>query len=42
MAWLKTLKEEAIVKYGLESFYKSYVTWTNSKPDQQNKAIAWF
>jgi hypothetical protein len=42
MAQLKTIKEEAIVQYGLKSFYKSYMMWSKLKPDQKNKALAWF
>jgi hypothetical protein len=39
---LKALKEEALSQYGLKPFYKSYNNWSKLKPDQQDKALAWF
>ena len=43
LAQLKALKEEALTQYGLlKSFYKSYYNWSKLKPEQQNKALAWF
>jgi hypothetical protein len=39
---LKALKEEALTQYGLKPFYKYYNNWSKLKPDQQDKALAWF
>jgi len=39
---LKALKEEALTQHGLKPFCKSYDNWLNLKPDQQDKALAWF
>jgi len=39
---LKALTEEALTQYGFKPFYKSYNNWSKLKPDQQDKALAWF
>lgn len=42
LARLKTLKENVLTPVGLKAFYKSYSSWAKLKPDQQDKALAWF
>jgi hypothetical protein len=42
LARMKELKDDVLAPLSLKGFYKSYNNWSKMKPDQQDKALAWF